>query len=152
MFRATLTATEHAVMDGNIAVLHRMRTPGEDMRPTMNEVAYQLVRSCCGGRRSRSLRWLTYAQVARFPDLIEIVQGCTSVRIAEAMADRPVRLSLAGRLRPCDPVLAAEQVLALITGPLETRPRLGTRKLTTTEMRTPAEAAVDTFLRAYAAD
>ncbi|MEU9445428.1 TetR/AcrR family transcriptional regulator C-terminal domain-containing protein [Streptomyces sp. NPDC048304] len=81
---------------------------------------------------------LADAQVARFPDLIEIVQGCT--------------LSLAGRLRPCDPVLAAEQLLALITGPLETRTRLGTRKLTTTEMRTPAEAAVDTFLRAYAAD
>jgi TetR/AcrR family transcriptional regulator, mexJK operon transcriptional repressor len=94
-------------MGANIAVVDRMRTPGEDLRATMNEVAYHLVRSCFD-RHSRSLRWLTYTQVARFPDLIEIVQGCTSVRIAEAMAERPVRLSLAGRLRPCDPVLAAE--------------------------------------------
>ncbi|CAM5338868.1 TetR/AcrR family transcriptional regulator [Streptomyces fumanus] len=151
LFRATLTAAAHAVMDGNIATLDRMRSPGEDLRATMNEVAYQLARSCCD-RRSRSLRWLTYAQVARFPDLIEIVQGCTSVRIAEAMADRLARLTLAGRLRPCDPAVAAEQLLALVTGPLETRSRLGTRKLTAAELRALAESAVDTFLRAYAAD
>ncbi|WP_326783422.1 TetR/AcrR family transcriptional regulator [Streptomyces sp. NBC_00151] len=151
LFRATLTAAAHAVMDGNIAVLDRMRTPGDDLRVTLDDVAYQLVRSCCD-RRSRSLRWLTYAQVARFPDLITVVQGCTSVRIAEAMADRLARLTLSGHLRPCDPALAAEQLLALITGPLETRSRLGTRKVTMAEMRALAEAAVDTFLRAYAAD
>jgi AcrR family transcriptional regulator len=150
LFRATLTAAAQAVMDGNIAVLDRMRAPGDDLRATMNDVAYHLVRSCCD-RRSRSLRWLTYAQVARFPDLIEVVQGCTSLRIAESMADRLARLTLSGHLRPCEPALAAEQLLALITGPLETRSRLGTRKLTTAEMRTLAEAAVDTFLRAYAA-
>ncbi|MFF5306629.1 TetR/AcrR family transcriptional regulator [Streptomyces sp. NPDC013161] len=151
LFRATLTATAQAVMDTNIAVLDRMRGPGDDLRATLNDVAYQLVRSCCD-RRSRSLRWLTYAQVARFPDLIEVVQGCTSVRIAEAMADRLARLTVSGRLRPCDPAVAAEQLLALVTGPLETRSRLGTRKVTTAEMRALAQSAVDTFLRAYAAD
>ncbi|MET9592110.1 TetR/AcrR family transcriptional regulator [Streptomyces sp. NPDC006516] len=148
LFRATLTAAADAVMDGNLATLERLRSPGDDLRATMNEVAHELVRSCCD-KRSRSLRWLTYAQVARFPDLIEVVQGRTSVRIAEAMADRLARLSLSGHLRPCDPVLAAEQLLALITGPLETRSRLGTRVVTKAEMRTLAEAAVDTFLRAY---
>ncbi|MFJ2007651.1 hypothetical protein [Streptomyces chartreusis] len=35
---------------------------------------------------------------------------------------------------------------------METRSRLGTRKVTTAEMRTLAEASVDTFLRAYEAD
>jgi AcrR family transcriptional regulator len=151
LFRATLTATAQAVMDTNIAVLDRMRAPGGDLRATMNDVAYQLVRSCCD-RRSRSLRWLTYAQVARFPDLIEVVQGYTAVRIAEAMADRLARLTVSGQLRPCDPALAAEQLLALVTGPLETRSRLGTRKVTAAEMRELARSAVDTFLRAYAAD
>ncbi|MER6345931.1 TetR/AcrR family transcriptional regulator [Streptomyces sp. NPDC001595] len=151
LFRATLTAAAQAVMEANITTLDRMRSPRDDLRATMDEVAYQLVRSCCD-RRSRSLRWLTYAQVARFPDLIEVVQGCTSLRIAEAMADRLSRLTVSGHLRPCDPALAAEQLLALITGPLETRTRLGTRKVTTAEMRTLAEAAVDTFLRAYGTD
>ncbi|MFD8914802.1 TetR/AcrR family transcriptional regulator [Streptomyces sp. NPDC059575] len=151
LFRETLTATAGAVMDRNIAVLDRMRSPGDDLRATLNDVAYQLVRSCCD-IRSRSLRRLTYAQVTRFPDLIEIVQDRTSVRIAEAMADRLARLTLSGHLRPCEPALAAEQLLALITGPLETRSRLGTRKPGTAEMRALAEAAVDTFLRAYAAE
>ncbi|MEW2162136.1 TetR/AcrR family transcriptional regulator [Streptomyces sp. NPDC007084] len=150
LFRATLTATAQTVMDANIAVLDRMRSPGDDLRATLEGVAYQLVRSCCD-RRSRSLRWLTYAQVARFPDLIEAVQGCTSVRVAEAMADRLARLTVSGHLRPCDPAVAAEQLLALVTGPLETRSRLGTRKVTTAEMRALARSAVDTFLRAYAA-
>ncbi|MEW2131193.1 TetR/AcrR family transcriptional regulator [Streptomyces sp. NPDC005435] len=151
LFRETLTDAARTVMERNIAVLDRMRSPGDDLRATLNEVAYQLVRSCCDAR-SRSLRRLTYAQVTRFPDLIEAVQDLTSVRIAEAMADRLARLTLSGRLRPCEPALAAEQLLALITGPLETRSRLGTRKPGTAEMRALAEAAVDTFLRAYAAE
>jgi len=151
LFRASLTAVAQAVMDGNIAELDRLRDPKKDLRRTMNEVAHHLVRSCCD-HRSRSLRWLTYAQVVRFPDLIEVVQGYTSLRIAEALADRLARLTLSGHLRPCDPEVAAEQLLALVTGPLETRSRLGTRKLTVAEMRTLAESAVDTFLRAYAAE
>ncbi|MEU4654941.1 TetR/AcrR family transcriptional regulator [Streptomyces sp. NPDC023723] len=151
LFRAALTAVAQSVMETNLVELDRLRSPKKDLRKTLNDVAHHLVRSCCD-HRSRSLRWLTYAQVARFPDLIEVVQDYTSLRIAEAMADRLGRLSLAGHLRPCDPATAAEQLLALITGPLETRSRLGTRRLTATEMRTLAEAAVDTFLRAYAAD
>ncbi|MFJ2703482.1 TetR/AcrR family transcriptional regulator C-terminal domain-containing protein, partial [Streptomyces sp. NPDC087428] len=47
---------------------------------------------------------------------------------------------------------AAEQLLALLTGPIETRSRLGTRTVPTTETRTIAETAVDTFLRAYGPD
>ncbi|MGY0499924.1 TetR/AcrR family transcriptional regulator C-terminal domain-containing protein [Nocardia sp. FBN12] len=48
-----------------------------------------------------------------------------------------------------DPATAAEQFLVLITGPMEGRTRLGTRKVSTAEMRTVAATAVDTFLRAY---
>ncbi|WP_345439060.1 TetR/AcrR family transcriptional regulator C-terminal domain-containing protein [Actinoallomurus vinaceus] len=59
------------------------------------------------------------------------------------------RLSLAGRLRRCDPAQAAEHLLALLTGPMEARTLLGTRQASPAETRAVAEAAVDTFLRAY---
>lgn len=62
---------------------------------------------------------------------------------------RLARLSLAGRLRPCDPAQAAEQLLALLTGPMEARTRLGTRTVPAAVTRAVARAAVDTFLRAY---
>lgn len=110
-----------------------------------------MLRACCG-ERSRALRALTYSQAAAFPELIETVQGRTSIRLGETLADRPVRLSPAGRLRPCDPGQAAEQLLALLTGPMEARSRLGTRKVSAAETREVANAAVDTFLRAYAAE
>ncbi|HEX2314666.1 MAG TPA: TetR/AcrR family transcriptional regulator C-terminal domain-containing protein, partial [Thermomonospora sp.] len=60
------------------------------------------------------------------------------------------RLSLAGRLRRCDPSTAAEQFLALLTGPAEARSRYGTRTVGEEELRAVARAAVDTFLAAYA--
>ncbi|MEV8061343.1 TetR/AcrR family transcriptional regulator C-terminal domain-containing protein [Streptomyces antimycoticus] len=63
----------------------------------------------------------------------------------------PARLSPAGRPRPGDPARAAEQLLALLTGPMEVRSRPGTRKVSAAETRTVARSAVDTFLRAYEA-
>ncbi|WP_218021193.1 TetR/AcrR family transcriptional regulator C-terminal domain-containing protein [Nocardia crassostreae] len=132
----------------NLAVVERLRTPGPDVRATLEDVAYRLIKACCADR-SRSLRWLTYAQVAQFPDLIDIVVSRTSDQLAEALADRLARLALSSHLRAGDPATAAEQFLVLITGPMEGRSRLGTRKVPTAEMRTVATAAVDTFLRAY---
>jgi hypothetical protein len=90
--------------------------------------------------------------VARFPDLIDTVQGRTWGQLAEALADRIARLSLTGRIRRCDPACAAEQFLALLTGPIETRSRMGTREIPADEMRAVSAAAADTFLRAYASE
>ncbi|MGW5377964.1 TetR/AcrR family transcriptional regulator [Nocardia sp. NPDC003999] len=150
LFRHTLAAAGDAVLAENLAVVDRLRNPGPDLRATLEDLAYRLIRVCCS-ERSRSLRWLTYGQVAQFPDLIDIVVSRTSDQLADALADRLARLSLSGRLRACDPATAAEQFLALITGPMEGRSRLGTRKVSTTEMRAVATTGVDTFLRAYEA-
>ncbi|WP_040797389.1 TetR/AcrR family transcriptional regulator [Nocardia higoensis] len=150
LFRHALAAAADAVLAENLAVVDRLREPGPDLRAALEDQAYRLIRSCCS-ERSRSLRWLTYGQVAQFPDLIDLVMSRTSGRLADALADRMARLSLAGLLRPCDPALAAEQFLVLITGPMEGRTLLGTRKASTAEMRAVATAAVDTFLRAYGA-
>jgi TetR/AcrR family transcriptional repressor of mexJK operon len=48
-----------------------------------------------------------------------------------------------------DPAVAAEQFGALLTAPLETRSRLGTRKLSKTEIADVTNNAVQTFLRAF---
>lgn len=148
LFRHAMEAAADAVMAENLAVVERLRDPGDDLRATMEDVGYRMLQVCCS-ERSRALRWLTYAQVARFPDIIEVVQGRTSNRLGEALADRLARLSLSGRVRSCDPAQAAEQFLALLTGPMEARSGLGTRKVSAAETRTVAQAAVDTFLRAY---
>ncbi|WP_216916646.1 TetR/AcrR family transcriptional regulator [Nocardia noduli] len=148
LFRHALTAVADSVLAENLTVVERLRNPGTDLGAALRDLALRLIRVCCA-ERSRSLRWLTYAQVAQFPDLIDIVVGRTSDRLGEALADRLARLSLSGRLRPCDPAVAAEQFLVLITGPMEGRSRLGTRKVAAAEMRAVADTAVDTFLRAY---
>ncbi|MFC9660225.1 TetR/AcrR family transcriptional regulator [Nocardia sp. NPDC127606] len=148
LFRHTLAAVSDAVLAENLAVVERLRNPGEDLRATLEDVAYRLIRSCCT-EQSRSLRWLTYGQVAQFPDLMDVVVSRTSDQLGDALADRLARLSLSGHLRASDPAIAAEQFLVLITGPMEGRTRLGTRKVSTTEMHAVATAAVDTFLRAY---
>ncbi|MFE9362503.1 TetR/AcrR family transcriptional regulator [Streptomyces sp. NPDC006978] len=148
LFRQAAEAAADTVMAENLAVAERLRAPGDDLRAALEDTAYRMLQVCCG-ERARALRWLTYAQVGGFPDLIAAVQDRTQGRLGEALADRLARLSLAGRLRPCDPAQAAEQLLALLTGPMEARTRLGTRTVPAAETRAVARAAVDTFLRAY---
>lgn len=153
LFRHTIEAAADTLMAENLAVVERLRerAPDDDLRVALADLAQRLLRICCG-ERARALRWLTYAQVARFPDLIETVQERTAHRPRAALADRLARLSLAGRLRPCDPEQAAEHFFALLTGPLESRSRLGTRRVPAAELRSIADAAVDAFLRAYGSD
>ncbi|OKJ02965.1 TetR/AcrR family transcriptional regulator [Kitasatospora sp. CB01950] len=91
-----------------------------------------------------AVRQLAIAEAGRFPDLAASVRERTTLRIRSALADRLARLALAGRLRPCDPELAAEHLLALLTGPLEYRPDA--------DPATIADAAVEVFLRAYGSD
>ncbi|WP_420033463.1 TetR/AcrR family transcriptional regulator [Streptomyces sp. cg28] len=148
LFRHAVAAAADLVMAENLAVVERLRDPGDDLRAGLEDVGYRLLEVCCG-QRARALRALTYAQLAAFPDLAEVVQGRTAERIGEALADRFGRLALAGRLRAPDPVRAAEQFLAMLTGPMEARSRLGTRAVGAAETREVAGHAVDTFLRAY---
>jgi hypothetical protein len=46
-------------------------------------------------------------------------------------------------------VAAAEQLLALLTGPMEVRSQLGARHVPEEERHAVADAAVETFLLAY---
>lgn len=148
LFRHAMTAAADAVLAENLAILERLRAGTPDLGAAFEDVGYRMVRVCCGDR-AHALRWLTFGQVARFPDLIVDVQERTSTRLRDALADRLARLTVAGELRDHDPELAADQFLALLTGPLEARSRLGTRAVPVAGLRAIAAAAADTFLRAY---
>ncbi|GAB4583492.1 TetR/AcrR family transcriptional regulator [Nocardia sp. IFM 10818] len=151
LFREALLAAADAVGSETLAAVDPLRDTGGDPRPAFTDSAYRLLQTC-SSERGRSLHRLAYAQADEFADLAAEVQQRTAIRLREALADRLARLALAGRLRPCDPETAAEQYLALLTGPLETRSRLGARRIPAAELRAIADAATDTFLRAYAPD
>ena len=148
LFRHAIETVADAVGAQCVEAIAPLRDPAAELRAALNDSALRLLKICAGDR-SRSLRSLTTAQMPVFPDLLEIVQDRTSGRVTEAIGDRMAHLMLAGRLRSADPATAAEQFLALLTGPLQIRSRAGTRTLALAELRTLADAAVDTFLRAY---
>ncbi|MGW1773312.1 TetR/AcrR family transcriptional regulator [Streptomyces sp. NPDC002104] len=159
VFRGALEAAADTVMAENLAVIEQLtaeddeaggETPfgPDELRETLGGVVHQLLLRCCD-ERSWSLRRLLYAEVAQFPDLLDVVWGRGASRLKQSLADRLARLSLAGHLRPCDPAEAAEQLLALLTGPMESRSRLGTRRVPEAELHAVGGAAVRTFLAAY---
>ncbi|MQY30784.1 TetR/AcrR family transcriptional regulator [Nocardia aurantia] len=149
LLREAVEAAADVISAECLAAVGRISEHGSDPEAALRDSAHRMLR-ICNSERSRALRALTYAQLTTFPDLADTVQDRTSHRIAEALADRFARLVVAGQLRAPDPVLAAEQFLALLTGPLESRSRLGTRKVPVAELKTIADAAADTFLSAYA--
>lgn len=148
LFEHAVLAAADAVSAETLAIVDRLREPGDDLAATLTETARALLEECAS-ERARALRALTYAQLAAFPELADTVLARTSGRIAEALADRLARLALSGRLHTSDPAQAAEQLLALLTAPLEARSRLGTREVDAAEQRDIADAAVRTFLSAY---
>lgn len=151
LFRHAMTYTADLVTAATVAVTDRLRAQDPELPTVLTDVARRLLQVCCDAR-SQALRRLAQGQLIQFPDVLQAVQERTSGRLAEVLADRFARLSLSGRLRDCDPLLAAEQFLALLTGPMETRSGLGARKVSQADARSVADAAVDTFLRAYATE
>ncbi|MFI0351700.1 TetR/AcrR family transcriptional regulator C-terminal domain-containing protein [Actinomadura sp. 9N407] len=148
LLRETFSALAESALARNMAAVERLDGRGE-LRETLVDVGLRLVRCYCD-ERSWAMRRLLAAEIGQFPDLLDIVQGQVSERVTEALADRLARLTLAGRLRAADPLLAAEHFFALLTGPVETRSRLGTRAVPDKELEDVAEAAVSTFLAAFA--
>ncbi|MDS0135795.1 MULTISPECIES: TetR/AcrR family transcriptional regulator [unclassified Amycolatopsis] len=149
LFRATLAAVAEQVGAANLAAVERI-TPDGDPRQTLTHAARTLARRCCD-EQSRALRTLTYAQLSRFPELLTDVHAVTAGRLGDALADHLARLVIGGQLRHCDPALVAEQFLALLTGPLERRSHLGTRRLAAAEIDAVADQAAETVFRAFAA-
>ncbi|MYW05227.1 TetR/AcrR family transcriptional regulator [Streptomyces sp. SID3343] len=152
LLRRTFVAHAERASARNLAAVELLTHSGDDdPRAVLEDVGLRLLHCYCDDR-SWALRRLLAAELNKFPDLLDIVQGQVSDRVTEALADRLARLTLAGRLRLTDPLLAAEQFSALLVGPMDRRARLGTRTVPDAELRAAASAAVRTFLRAFAAD
>ncbi|MBF6298671.1 TetR/AcrR family transcriptional regulator [Nocardia amamiensis] len=148
LFEHAALAAADAVAAQTLAIVDELREPGDDLAAALTDAAHRLL-EVCASDRARALRALTYAQLGAFPDLVDTVLTRTSRTVAESLADRLARLALAGRLRVTDPSEAAEQLLALLTAPLEARSRLGTRPVPAEELDSIAAAAIRTFLAAY---
>jgi AcrR family transcriptional regulator len=149
LLRQAIAAQADQTVAENLAAVARLTERG-DPRRTLEDVGHRLLKCYCDDR-SWALRRLLAAEINQFPDLLDIVQSRAADRVVEALADRLARLAVAGRLHITDPMVAAEQFSALLSGPMDKRARLGTRKVPDAELRSVARAAVQTFLRAFAA-
>ncbi|WP_433349081.1 TetR/AcrR family transcriptional regulator [Microtetraspora malaysiensis] len=148
LFRHAMQTAAQAALHERLAALEPLADPGPDLRATLEEVGRRLLRLHTDDR-SCALRRLLYSEITQFPDILDIVTESGPHRLTQAMADRLARLTLAGRLRAFDPDHAAEQFMALLTGPLEARSRMGTRQIDDAELQEIARAAVRTFLTAF---
>ncbi|MFC7815221.1 TetR/AcrR family transcriptional regulator [Streptomyces sp. NPDC057367] len=142
LYREAVEAAADRVGAQSLAVVEQLREAAtdSDLRASLTAVAHSLLR-VFSNEEARAVRQLACAQAVQFPDLAASVRERTVLKVCSALADRLARLALAGRLRPCDPELAAEHFLSLLTGPLEYRPDAAPD--------TVADTAMNVFLRAY---
>ncbi|MDN3260676.1 TetR/AcrR family transcriptional regulator [Streptomyces sp. CSDS2] len=150
LFREAMCVTAEQATAKSLAVVARLGSDVDDLPHALQDVGYRLL-LCYSSDEAWALRRLLHAEISRFPDLFEKVWGNGPSQLSEALADRFARLALVGRLRLDDPVRAAEQFVALLTGPMEGRSVLGTRAVPDEELRATVAAAVETFTRAFAA-
>ncbi|HTF46323.1 MAG TPA: TetR/AcrR family transcriptional regulator, partial [Pseudonocardia sp.] len=143
LFREVVAALSDQALTRNLAAVELLREHG-DLATMLNETGGRLAECYCD-ERSSALRRLLHAETTNMPDLPDIVRDRAADRVNDALAARLARLALAGRLKlGGDPAIAAEQFGALLTGPLETRSRLGARKIPQSELREVTENAVQT--------
>ena len=148
LLRAAIVAVSETALADNLAAVEQLADHGGDLADLLETLGMRLLHCYCDDR-SWALRRLISAELNQFPDLLDIVEGHAADRVLQALADRLARLTVAGRLHTPDPVLAAEQLNALLTGPMDKRGRLGTRVVPEDELRAVARAAITTFLRAF---
>ncbi|GAB3946951.1 TetR/AcrR family transcriptional regulator [Kribbella albertanoniae] len=153
LFRATVAALTAESLTRNLAAVDLLRLPtgAEDLAAVLSKVGLRLAECYCD-ERSQACRRLLQAEIQNLPDLQDIVREGATDKVNEALADRFARLALAGQLRLTDPAVAAEQFGALLTAPLETRSRLGSRPVPAAELTEVTQNAVQTFLRAFGND
>lgn len=150
LLRAVLETEAERAAESNLRAVERLIDVGDDLAAALREVGRRLV-DCYCDPRSQALTRLVHAEMPRHPDLVELMFGRTQRRVGQALADRMLALSVAGRLDVADPAVAAEHFGSLLTGGIEARSRYGARQLDDDERNRIVSAGVDAFLRAYAA-
>ncbi|MCF6473197.1 TetR/AcrR family transcriptional regulator [Nonomuraea sp. MG754425] len=148
LLREAIAASADQALADNLSAIDQLADRGTDLRATLEGVGLRLLQCYCDDR-SWALRRLLSAEINQFPDLLDIIHTRAADRITETLADRFARLTVTGRLHTPDPLLAAEQFFALLTGPMDKRARLGTCHVPDAELRALSRAAVRTFLQAF---
>jgi AcrR family transcriptional regulator len=149
LLREAITAAADQALAENLAAVDRLTGRGGELRATLESVGHHLLQCYCDDR-SWALRRLLAAEISQFPELLDIIYTRAVDRVTDALADRLARLTITGHLHTPDPLMAAEQFIALLSGPMDKRARLGTRHVPDTELRAVARAAVRTFLQSFA--
>lgn len=150
LLRAVLTVEADRAAESNLAAVERLLDVGDDVEGALRDVGRRLV-DCYCDPRAQALRRLVTGELARYPDLADLLFGRTPQRVHQALADRLLALSVRGRLAVDDPPTAAEHFGSLLTGSIDARSRLGSRRLPDEELDAIVDSGVRVFLRAYGA-
>jgi AcrR family transcriptional regulator len=148
LFRQAITDLSDAALTNNLRVIGLLDEAREDIAAALRRVGLGLAECYCADS-SRALRRLLSSEPEQFSDLLGVVYDRVSRQVTRTLGDKLARLALAGRIRVDDPQLAAEQFTALLSGPIESRSRFGTRTIPRTELRGIARDAVSTFVKAF---
>ncbi|MFI1728602.1 TetR/AcrR family transcriptional regulator [Streptomyces acidicola] len=151
LFREAVQAVARSTYNEKLTVLEPLVElgPGDDLRATVEDIGYRLVSLHCDDR-SWALRRLLSSELPRMPGLLDIIKESGPQRLGRVLAGALAQLMVAGRLRGTDPGEAAEHLVALLTGPVDARSLMGSRRIDDAEAREMARAAARTFLRAMA--
>jgi AcrR family transcriptional regulator len=120
-----------------------------DLKRELAAFAVDLNRNCLYNQDGKFLRKLVQSEGARYPHLFEAWKEHGPCKIGLALGAIFARLDHQGLLKVGDCDLAARQFLALINADLQMITMFGGTP-SEEQIRTSAEDAVDTFLRAYA--
>ncbi|AEB44390.1 TetR/AcrR family transcriptional regulator [Micromonospora maris] len=149
LFRHVLAEIAARSNAKTLAALQTFPTDPQELRDHLNTVGLRLA-ECFVDEQSSALRRLLHAEIARFPDLFDVVLDSGPNQATEALAGRLARLANAGYLTIEDPIRAARQFVALLTDELPAMTALGTRPINPDDLERAVTAGVDTFLRAFA--
>lgn len=149
LFQEAVRAVARSTLDEGLTALEPLADlgTGDDLSAALEEAGYRLLTLHCE-ERSWALRRLLSSEVRRQPGLVDIVKESGPQRLDRALAGPLARLMVAGRLRGTDPGRAAEHFTSLLTGPVEARSLMGSRRIDDNEAREMTRAAVRTFLEA----
>ncbi|WP_067722464.1 TetR/AcrR family transcriptional regulator [Nocardia yamanashiensis] len=148
LFREVIAHLSTQALTRNLAAVEILDQDG-DLATLLTETGLTLAECYCD-ERSVALRRLLHANLPNMPDLLDIVKDKASDRVGDALSARLAKLALAGKLHlASDPAIAAEQLAALLTAPLEARTRMGVRRISEAELREVTRNAIATFLRAF---
>lgn len=153
LFRAVMVNSAEQFNARTLAALDAFPAdPGDPdaLRAALVDVGVRLG-GCIADDRALAMQRLLLAESRRFPDLFAAVRGSGRDRVHDALAGRLARLAHAGRLDIADPVCAADQFVALISGDLPVLAMMSGTSVRAQDLRRSVESGVDTFLRAFAA-